>query len=1086
VPEAARYEIGGLLGEGGMGRVYRGTLLPSGRVVALKVLRTDYRGEMANRGLLQEAAAAARLAHPSIVDLLDLTWDTDGSPVLVMELVEGTSVESWIGDFPGWSVVRTGLLQALEGLCAAHAAGVVHRDLKPSNLLIATDGRVRIADFGIARIANPLETHHSTGRVLGTPHYMAPEQLDRFGDIGPWTDLYAFGTVLWELYHGRLPFMGGLAELAVQKRLGELPTHAPRPGLDASFELVVLMKRLLDPMPRRRLRFAAEAHRALASIEVASRSTTRPAMPSRARATVESPPGETPTELRDDLSEERTLHALGTGDGPTLAFTSVQPAMSRTAPPQDLPATHAGGSLLRLRTVPVAGRSEIQAEISTLVEEVCDRGRARVLVLVGPAGVGKSRLARWMLGEVERRGVMEGAAAGYAFGGAGVEGGLRHALSRLVGPAKAAWSWPLADEHPGFDVSAARDWLEGTIPAPDTAVALVRSALEVVCSSRPVALWLDDFGWSDDGAIQLVEGLLERPDIPVFAVCTLRSGTAEHPAVRGNLSAILAHDDVRVIDVEPLRPEGLRQLVDGVMPLAEELVDAIAEQSDARPLVALTRLYDWVEQGAVELVGGTWRPVPGKSVHELLDVDGGTLFGARIAAFVDGFEDARDAARGLLLRAAALGERFDEPLLRASATGDPELRDHVATLLDRALLGGILRFEDDAHAHYQFDHGLLREHLLDELASDPAGRDIAREAVAAIEARYAGRRPDLGARTAYLLWQAGDQARAIDAMLQASQQLARLGAFPRAEELELAASRWIDDTDAGADESAALIYTRANRMYHALQYTEALDYIERHRDVLERGRPALAAQVWQLELQIYFFSLQLSQAESRGRALVERLSPPSGDSEIAMVLSGTDQILMEIAILRGDVEGAREHARSSFELAEASGITWRKRFAEVLMHDVALLMGEPDGCPRDRLDELRRDAQADDDATHSTVTEVLMRDDFTHGRWEPARERAERYLERHVRQRDRWRETAMRVVLAAITARTRGRSETARVTTAMLDSFEDAPHDEWFSHLCLEQLAGELGRLGETALAGRVARLLASRRDAIRRGFEGE
>ncbi len=189
--DSAPYELVSVLGEGGMGRVYRATHYPSGVEVAIKTLHADYRRDRYRRRLLlDEATAAAKLAHPRIVGLLDVGRDREGAPFLVMELAHGEPLDRLVASWAGIPRIRRALLDVLEGLAAAHAAGVIHRDLKLANVIVDPEGGARILDFGVATLLDPLRDSDASG-VVGTPEYMAPEQLSGDGPIGPWTDLYS-------------------------------------------------------------------------------------------------------------------------------------------------------------------------------------------------------------------------------------------------------------------------------------------------------------------------------------------------------------------------------------------------------------------------------------------------------------------------------------------------------------------------------------------------------------------------------------------------------------------------------------------------------------------------------------------------------------------------------------------------------------------------------------------------------------------------------------------------------------------------------------------------------------------------------
>jgi hypothetical protein len=206
-PRIGKYELLSLLGEGGMGAVYRALDPVLEREVALKVMLPDLARDPEKRSRFErEARAVARLSHPFIVTLFDLGYHVDGSPYIVMQLLKGLDLQRSIQAEP--LPLRRRLevvLQVLDGLAHAHRLGIVHRDIKPANVFIVEDGTARIMDFGVARFSATDRT--GCGMVLGTPSYMAPEQV--LGqNVDGRADLWSVGAMLCELLTGRRPFEG--------------------------------------------------------------------------------------------------------------------------------------------------------------------------------------------------------------------------------------------------------------------------------------------------------------------------------------------------------------------------------------------------------------------------------------------------------------------------------------------------------------------------------------------------------------------------------------------------------------------------------------------------------------------------------------------------------------------------------------------------------------------------------------------------------------------------------------------------------------------------------------------------------------
>ena len=200
---ADRYELGPVLGQGGMARVHQGVDRQLDRRVAIKVLAPPFdRDDEFVERFRREARAAAGLSHPNIVAVFDSGSD-DGTHFIVTELVEGETLADRLrdGPMPPADAVAVAV-DIARALAAAHALGLIHRDIKPGNVMLLPDGRVKVVDFGIARV---LGTEHYTqsGYMMGTPAYMAPEQvLGR--DVDGRADLYAVGVVLYRLLAAQL------------------------------------------------------------------------------------------------------------------------------------------------------------------------------------------------------------------------------------------------------------------------------------------------------------------------------------------------------------------------------------------------------------------------------------------------------------------------------------------------------------------------------------------------------------------------------------------------------------------------------------------------------------------------------------------------------------------------------------------------------------------------------------------------------------------------------------------------------------------------------------------------------------------
>jgi serine/threonine-protein kinase len=237
-----KYEIHDVLGEGAMGVVYKGWDPAISRGVAIKAitkssLDADELRHVMNR-FRHEAQAVGRLVHPRIVQIYDYGED-DQTAYIVMELVNGKTLEQHLEQEVSYEIREVGEIigQLLDGIGHAHAEGVIHRDIKPSNILINSDGRIKISDFGIAHIESSDLTQ--VGDVLGTPHYMAPEQFLGI-EVDALADLFSIGVIAYELLTGRKPFTGSSATV-MQQVLNQRPAEPSQlnPGLSPLMDRVL-------------------------------------------------------------------------------------------------------------------------------------------------------------------------------------------------------------------------------------------------------------------------------------------------------------------------------------------------------------------------------------------------------------------------------------------------------------------------------------------------------------------------------------------------------------------------------------------------------------------------------------------------------------------------------------------------------------------------------------------------------------------------------------------------------------------------------------------------------------------------------
>jgi serine/threonine protein kinase len=246
-----KYQIIELVGEGAMGVVYRAHDSVLDRNVAIKVMNESIaRQDDLRKRFLHEAQAAASLQHPNVVCIYDL-GEADGHLFIAMEFIQGVDLEHLIELAKPLSLQAKLdiIIDVLTGLAFAHKRGIVHRDIKPANIRVAEDGRAKIMDFGVAHLASSSMT--STGSILGTPTYMAPEQITE-GKTSPATDIFAVGGVLYQILTMMKPFEAPTLQNLFFKIITEDPRNVSElmPGLPAALDHIVRKAMAKEPGDR--------------------------------------------------------------------------------------------------------------------------------------------------------------------------------------------------------------------------------------------------------------------------------------------------------------------------------------------------------------------------------------------------------------------------------------------------------------------------------------------------------------------------------------------------------------------------------------------------------------------------------------------------------------------------------------------------------------------------------------------------------------------------------------------------------------------------------------------------------------------
>ena len=748
------FELDKPIGRGGMGEVWRGVHVEQHVPVAIKVIAAEKARQARYRATFQkEVHAVATLNHPGIVAI----WDygeisaaaaeasdgalNTGSPYLAMELLNGASLQEVA--YPlGWPELKAVLLTLLDALAHAHARSVIHRDIKPSNVLV--DGavfspyRVKLTDFGIAHAL----AEHTTQLAerddipMGTPLYMPPEQLrGSWRDYGPWTDLYAFGCMAFEMVATAPPFKGNPRHVAIAKLVRPAPRLTVPTGYPKAFGDWV--DRLLAQDPRERFQRSADAAWALRQLKGPSQLGPFSApwlLSETTDATLVQPTARTSPSGFDEgdavVGEPSDPIDVNSGAIPPLPLTWRRSDSS----PASGWLTGTGLGLFGLRLVPLADRELERDLIWDRLCQVAQTKRPQFVILRGPAGAGKSRLASWTLERAHEVGgattlsVFHGPAWGPNDGIAGMVArlyrcfGLERAeiLERLELVLRTEgvdddYEWRALTKlvEQSDHTNGAQEPNAITFERPSQRYVLVQRLLERVTRSRPAIVWLDDVQWGSDslGCVEFLLNQHAHQPLPVLLLATARDeALAERALETQVLGDLLKRSNASQIDVAPLLAADQRTLVGELLGFEGPLVDRLTARTGGNPLFAVQLVGDWVRRGILE--AGPKGFVLNSDAHIELPDGLHMVWSARIekllkeAAPIAASRD-RESARQAMELAAVLGQTVDPAewvavCAQAGIRPPPELTE----LLINSCLA-----KPTEEGGWCFVHGMLRESL---------------------------------------------------------------------------------------------------------------------------------------------------------------------------------------------------------------------------------------------------------------------------------------------------------------------------------------------------------------------------------------
>ncbi len=849
----------------------------------------------------KEARALATLDHPGIVHATDFGQLLGGSPYLVMEFVTGVSLHDLGHAVLSYPIVWSIVDQILDALAHAHARRVIHGDLKPSNVIVeARDKRpprVHILDFGLAWLKeDPHDERLDGAKAMeflphagaGTPGYMAPEQIQHeMHHVCGATDLYAVGCLIYRLIGGRPPFAGDTKELLHQHAFDAPPKLVP--VLEAPAAVSDFAQRLLRKRPWQRYEFAAEARRAWKLLApqwpLSSNAWAFPQLEDASPVSASGKPSARPPQR--------------------LRITSERPT-----------------GLLSIRPSPLVGRQEIRSRLLQIARQVAEGEGPphRLVLLLGPAGVGKSRIAEWLCTAVHEEGRVVPVPVRYRR--------LRSASNGMLGAVAqyfnfervdritieeslmARWGASEHDTELRAWIAGAAEWLRPTPPgaeqqlgptgvrftvdSPGVRRQVTRFTIRKIANGRPLLLFLDDL---HNASETVIEGLLRihetEQDQRIFMVATVRTEDVQLASPVANaLRALRSQLDGEVLQVLPMNRDDTCSMLRASLPLDDEAVVEAARRSRGFPLFALQQLHAWAHAGDMQFAEGTYR-VP----QEVLAVRPQTtadLWDARLSSLTDAEQLAACAVAtlGIDMRVVVIVALLGDLGLLPASSIDALRRAEI--ILPRG------------SERYTWPHALLQEHLLLRLAKRSDADQVYQAAARALEHHpLVGTHRVVRQRVVNLLnANRADQAAHIffDFLEQSSHGTLQ----PRATlaDLDLLEGR-LQGTSAARHDR-----WRAEVLRYAGTSLQAKQYAERARAALERldDEPSLAhclRLLGQLDSSLGNLKEGFRQVEM-AHQVFERIGDILG-------MAQCETALAEIAYLKGDYERASAAARRGAE-----------------------------------------------------------------------------------------------------------------------------------------------------------------------------
>ncbi|MCH7735651.1 MAG: protein kinase, partial [Chloroflexi bacterium] len=652
-----RYEVKGMLGEGGKKKVYlvHDTILD--RDVAFGLIKAEGLDDASRQRITREAQAMARLGdNPNIMPIFDL-GEENGQPYMVGPLMGGGDVEALIEDAEDGRLSLEETLRITTEICRglefAHEKGIIHRDLKPGNVWLTDDGTVRIGDFGLA-ISLDRSRLTQEKMMVGTVGYMPPEQATG-GEITPKADLYSLGAMLYEMVTGRPPFIGDDDIAIIGQHINTPPVAPSWHRKDCPRPLEALIMRLLAKDPAERPDSARDVLNAIDAIDLAARGDT-----------VE--------------RESTSLESL------------------------------AGGVFV--------GRQAEMDQLKAALEDVLG-GRGRLVTLAGEPGIGKTRTSEELATYAGLRGAQVLWGRCYETGGQppywpwvqAIRSYVRETepdeLRRQMGSSASVIAEIVTDVKDRLPDLQPPPQMDDPDSARFRLFDSITSFLKTASQARPLVIVLDDLHWSDQPTLSLLEFMArELSQSRLMLVCTYRDMelNRRHPLTitLGDLSRERLYERVLLRGLSEHDVARFIEIAAGIQP-PPELSATVHRHTEGNPLFVTEVVRELVQSGDIAKKRGSddssWSVRIPEGVREVI--------GRRL-------DRLSERANEMLTTAAVVGRDFRMDIL--SELSEDTSEGQLLDVLDEALDSKIIEELADAVGHYQFTHALMQETLTGELS----------------------------------------------------------------------------------------------------------------------------------------------------------------------------------------------------------------------------------------------------------------------------------------------------------------------------------------------------------------------------------